>query len=107
LPVNYGLSTIIALKPVSYQYDFNLTPYEGMDLENLSETKRKTIEGENFPTDNSIHLGLIAQDVKEILPDIVKEDEDGMSGINYTELIPVWYNKPTISNSSKEKLLKK
>ena len=82
----------MALKPVSYQYNFKLTPYEGMDLENLSETKRKTIEGEEFPTDNSTHLGLVAQDVKEILPDVVKEDENGMLGINYTELIPVLIN---------------
>lgn len=82
----------MALKPVSYQYNFRLNPYEGMELENLSETKQKTIEGEVFASDNSTHLGLIAQDVREILPDIVKADEAGMLGINYTELIPVLIN---------------
>ncbi len=92
LPITYGLSTIMSLHPVSYQYNFKLNPYDGMELENLSETKQKTIEGDVFVSDNSTHLGLIAQDVKEILPDIVKEDEDGMLGINYTELIPVLIN---------------
>ncbi len=34
-------------------------------------------------------LGLIAQEVQKIIPEIVTEREDGTLGIRYTELIPV------------------
>ncbi len=36
--------------------------------------------------------GLIAQEVKELFPEIVTENEDGSLGIRYTELIPVVIN---------------
>jgi hypothetical protein len=34
-------------------------------------------------------LGLIAQDVKEVFPQTVDEDKEGIMGVRYTELVPV------------------
>jgi hypothetical protein len=40
--------------------------------------------------DKSLHLGLIAQEVEDVFPEIVSESSiDEMKGVNYTELIPV------------------
>lgn len=35
------------------------------------------------------HIGLIAQELQAIYPDMVQEDEDGYLSVNYTELVPV------------------
>ena len=34
-------------------------------------------------------LGVIAQDVEKVLPELVKEDKDGMKSVNYNGLIGV------------------
>jgi hypothetical protein len=40
--------------------------------------------------DKSLHLGLIAQEVEDVFPELVSESSiDEMKGVNYTELIPV------------------
>jgi hypothetical protein len=41
--------------------------------------------------DDGPYYGLIAQEVRQVLPDIVRGDEgeDGMLGMNYSELVPV------------------
>jgi hypothetical protein len=65
--LHYGLDAIMALQPVSY---------------NWKETPA---------TDKQI--GLIAQDTKKTIPEIVSGSEDtGKLSINYTELIPVLIN---------------
>jgi len=62
--INYGLETINKLNPVSYYWK-------------QGDTDKK--------------LGLIAQEVFEVIPDVVNvpETEEGLYGISYTELIPV------------------
>jgi hypothetical protein len=75
-PINYGLSTVMQLQPVSYQWKD--APQQG--------TK----------------LGFIAQDAQEVVPEVVvdkelRENPDGSSsivpadrlGIYYSDLIPV------------------
>jgi hypothetical protein len=64
----YGLDEVIALRPVIFTWIEH--PDEGP------------------------HYGLIAQEVREVLPDIVSGDgsEDETLGMNYSELIPVLVN---------------
>lgn len=38
---------------------------------------------------NRLHYGFIAQEVKEIFPDLVSENKDSLMAINYTALIPM------------------
>ena len=38
---------------------------------------------------NRKHIGFIAQEVKQVYPELVYEDEKGMLGIDYVSLIPV------------------
>ncbi|MEO6452500.1 MAG: tail fiber domain-containing protein, partial [Ginsengibacter sp.] len=65
--LNYGLKELIAIQPVSYNW--KATP----------DTDKK--------------LGLIAQDVRKIIPEVVKGDESKETlSISYTDLIPVLIN---------------
>ncbi len=63
--LNYGLESIIRLKPISFTW--------------------------RSDNDSQIHFGLIAQDVQKVLNEIVDEGSDTSKtlGINYSELIPV------------------
>lgn len=62
--LGYGLKAILSLKPVSYNW----------------KTEPNT----------NLQLGLIAQEVREVVPEVVKGNEQqGTIGMNYTELIPV------------------
>jgi len=66
--LNYGLESVLALKPVSYNW-----------IDPALTTKTQ--------------IGLIAQDAKKVIPEIVQGDENKEKlSINYTELIPVLIN---------------
>jgi len=65
--LNYGLKEVIAMQPVSYNW------------------KDKSQPGNK--------IGLIAQDVKKIVPEVVTGDEAKEKlGMNYAELVPVLIN---------------
>jgi hypothetical protein len=61
--------------------------------------KIKSIEGISFEWKRSEHkdmgfaegrhFGVIAQEVEEVLPEIVKEGPDGDKAVSYTELVPI------------------
>lgn len=36
-----------------------------------------------------LHLGLLAQEVQELFPEVIDEDKDGYLGVRYSDLIPV------------------
>lgn len=60
-PITYGLNTVMAMNPSTYKY--------------ISTNKKS--------------LGFIAQEMEEVVPEVVSENPDGYLGISYTELIPV------------------
>lgn len=67
LPLHYGLKEILQLNPVSYNW--------------ISGSS-----GEN-------KIGLIAQEVKQLIPEVVTGDEQQeVLGMNYAELVPVLIN---------------
>jgi len=66
LPLNYGLKEVLMMQPVSYDWKDN--------------------SGKN-------KIGLIAQEVKKIIPQVVTGDEEKETlGMNYAELVPVLIN---------------
>lgn len=69
------------LNPVSYNLNVRDSNGDG------EATKASAANAENF--DDRVHFGFIAQEVREIFPNLVVEDEDGMLGIDYTGFIPV------------------
>ncbi|MEL6134743.1 MAG: tail fiber domain-containing protein, partial [Bacteroidota bacterium] len=92
--LDYGMQDIMALRPVSYSW--KSAPEEGT------------------------HLGLIAQEVQAVMPEVVYDpsvdirldeegnqlpaDKDGMMGIYYTTLIPVLINGMQEQQATIEKL---
>ncbi len=64
-PLTYGLTTLLKLRPVSYQW-------------------KKQVDA------NRVRIGLIAQEVKELIPEVISGNESiEMLGMNYPELVPV------------------
>ena len=66
------------------------------DISPLQNSLQKIIQlnGYNYfwksdVLDNSLQTGILAQEVKKIFPELVKEDKDGMLSVNYSGLIPV------------------
>ena len=88
-PLSSSLDKILALNGVRYNYNFKLDNYENIDITKLTEAKQKSIEGDNFEGDATIHLGLLAQEVEKVVPEVVKADEKGILGVNYMALIPL------------------
>jgi hypothetical protein len=39
--------------------------------------------------DNSLQIGVLAQEVQQVFPELVKEDEKGMLSVNYNGLVPL------------------
>jgi hypothetical protein len=62
--INYGIDTIIALRPVLYNWNYEAD----------SDSKS---------------LGFIAQEVESIVPKLVTTDSDGMKSLNTTGVIPI------------------
>ena len=79
------LNTITNLNPISYnlkQVYHELPP---------SDTIQESVGmfDENSLVFTKRHYGLIAQDLQEVYPDLVYENDNGYLSINYTELIPL------------------
>ena len=64
--LNYGLTEVSQLDPISFKF--------------------------KSASDDITHLGFVAQDVQEVIPEVVQEQPDGMLGIRYDELIPILVN---------------
>lgn len=72
--------------------EMNVVKYRLKNIEiDLGDTS-KTVNN-LYPDDSPIlkvdHYGLIAQELKEIYPELVVEGEDGYLSVNYIELIPI------------------
>ena len=85
-----ALAKIAALNPVQY----TMLSGEAIALANTeptdtTSTMTMTTSEENLAKANQIHYGLLAQEVKELYPELVHEDAAGVMSINYTELIPL------------------
>lgn len=85
-----ALAKITALNPVQY----TMLSGEAIALANTEQsdtasTMTMTTSNENLSKANKIHYGLLAQEVKELYPELVHEDAAGVMSINYTELIPL------------------
>lgn len=69
-----SMSKVLLLRPVKYNFNDN------------AESTKYTIGGDGK------QIGLLAQEVEQVLPNVVLTDPDGKKLINYTELIPILIN---------------
>ncbi|MBV8040209.1 tail fiber domain-containing protein [Bacteroides sp. AN502] len=79
-PLSYSLDILNQLNPVSYNPISN----------SPEQAKRK-------------EMGLLAQDVEKILPELVYTDEEGKKSVDYVSLVPILINAVNhLSNQLKE-----
>lgn len=79
-----SLNTVLSMNPVEY----NL---KQVYVESAGDTAtvQKKLYDEKSQQFQKKHFGLIAQELKEIYPELVYEEQDGYLAIDYTGLIPV------------------
>jgi hypothetical protein len=84
-PLEYGLETVKELNPVRYTWsesaEIHVPSGEGA-------TKTKTIEPRKVLGDGE-QVGLIAQEVEKLVPEITATDENGLKRMRYDLLVPV------------------
>ena len=78
------LKRITSLVPISYNYK-----QVYYDLKQDSNEINTGYFDEKSQLFQKKHYGLIAQDLQEIYPDLVYENDNGYLSINYTEIIPL------------------
>lgn len=78
------LNNVLKMSPVEY----NLNQLY-MESKGDSAKKSKGLYDENAQFFKKKHFGLIAQDLQELYPDLVYEDDNGYLSINYIGIIPL------------------
>lgn len=82
-----ALSKLSRLNPIQYFWDKE--QYIKLKMNNIDTSDKEKHTLVDVLLDNNIHYGLLAQEVKELYPELVHEDAAGVMSINYTELIPL------------------
>jgi hypothetical protein len=89
----------------------NAVSFEYKESNSVKNDSTETImkDNETDSTQTNIHYGFLAQEVKEIFPDLVIEDEVGYMSVNYIAFIPMLieaYKNLEQNNSDLQKQLK-
>jgi len=82
------LNSLTRLAPISYNYK---QIYYDVKVNAKSDTleKKAGMFDEKSQMFGKKHFGLIAQDLQEIYPDLVYENDNGYLSVNYIEIIPL------------------
>ena len=51
-----------------------------------------TIDGKSYEMKGKQKIGVLAQEIKEVFPELVSEDDNEMLAVNYQGLVPVLIN---------------
>ncbi|MDR0573109.1 MAG: tail fiber domain-containing protein [Tannerella sp.] len=78
------LNDILRLNPVSYNY-------KQVYFETKSDTltEKRGLFDEKSQIFQKRHFGLIAQDLQQVYPDLVYQEDNGYLSVNYVELVPL------------------
>lgn len=86
---NSSLDNIMSMNVVEYNYDADiLMPIDDSDTASVA-TRSLELGKERNVIATEKHYGLIAQELQQLYPDLVKETQDGYLTINYIEIIPL------------------
>lgn len=84
VPLSNALTKLNSLNGVKYNYRNDITVKRISPIDDTSYEEPVVDVKED-----RVKLGLIAQNVAEVLPELVYEDQDGYLGVDYVALIPV------------------
>jgi hypothetical protein len=84
-------SSLASITPVSYKLTSTPDAAATPAVANADATTQLTTDGDtgNLTPSDRTRYGFIAQEVKEIFPDLVVEDENGYMSIDYLGFIPI------------------
>lgn len=86
---NSSLDNIMSMNVVEYNYDADLLmPIDDSDTASIA-ARSLQLNKEKSLIAAEKHYGLIAQELQQLYPNLVKESQDGYLTINYIELIPL------------------
>lgn len=109
-PLESSLQTITSLSPVSYKLlpRFRNGTLDNIPTDGLTEKDLRDIEYFNnlhmSQKPDGPHFGFLAQEVKEIYPELVHTDKDGYMYIDYIGMIPLLVNAIGELNAQVEEL---
>lgn len=109
------LDKLDLLNPISYNYINTETAFknaskqsgtEDLDSLELMLMRENEMYGEEKPNQVLLkkHYGLVAQELQQVYPDLVYENDNGYLSINYTELIPIMLQSIKELNAKVEQL---
>ncbi|MDR0413719.1 MAG: tail fiber domain-containing protein [Dysgonamonadaceae bacterium] len=79
-----ALNNVLLMKPIEYNLEQRYVEKEDKGI-----AKKYPVYNEKSQLFQKKHYGLIAQELQELYPDLVYEDDNGYLAVNYTGLIPV------------------
>lgn len=86
LPLSGSLKKVLDLQGVMYEWKSE------MELASFNQSKkadRKESEPQLFNFPKGTQLGVIAQDVEKVVPELVHTDADGLKSVDYIKIIPL------------------
>ncbi|MBA4322616.1 MAG: hypothetical protein C0408_07350 [Odoribacter sp.] len=86
LPLSGSLKKVLNLQGVTYEWKSE-TELASANLRKGVDVKESEQQSFNFP--KGVQLGVIAQDVEKILPELVQTDADGLKSVDYIKMIPL------------------
>ncbi|MBR4155322.1 MAG: tail fiber domain-containing protein [Bacteroidales bacterium] len=97
LDVNGSINANIVIFSSNESLRFNTKPIDNIsdNLYNLNSISYKLHNSDNISIKNNenFHYGFIAQEVQNIFPELVYEDNNGILGIDYISFIPLLINE--------------
>lgn len=84
--INGYTDNLYKLRGVTYNFKKDKTKNERQATETMNPDKKI---GKIIEEDNRQHFGFIAQEVRELFPELVYEDDKGYLGIDYVSFIPL------------------
>lgn len=93
-PIDSALGKIHKMAGVSFTWKQESNVDKGGPDPKFKDGAEKKPSDEQQAKDNKRfpegrHYGVIAQEIEKVLPEVVKEDADGIKAVNYSEIIPV------------------
>lgn len=102
-PLSDQTNNLFKLKSVSYNLNVPVLKSSNnvAQTQTMDASKIISVPEQN---DNRIHYGFIAQEVQEIFPELVYEDDEGILGIDYVSFIPLLIDELKQQNETIENL---
>ncbi|MDE5901207.1 MAG: tail fiber domain-containing protein [Muribaculaceae bacterium] len=82
VPLSSEINTLLKLRPITFKWK---QCSDSFDNSGITYSQRSTLP----ETESRLQYGFLAQEVEEVLPDIVSTNEDGLKSVNYIALIPL------------------